>query len=247
MIAAPLLLAAVVCLAPPVGAAAERVAEDALEAKLDAPPPAWPDLTGQTFLEALDRLGDAAGVAVLPDRPALAAAGVDLDAVPFDPPSAEDLRAAPPPTLRAAFGVLLDARGGAGLTLENRAGLLRVSTPEAAGRRLSARVYDVRGLAAALGVTDVARGRVVQRVAGRGAGTEPVKFDPPLIHALKTGVGGRADVAEWDVDGRPAAIAELGGRLVVRQTAAGHAALARLLDDLRATASRPASDQGAAP
>ena len=238
-LAAPLLLAASLSLAPPPGlsgVAAERAAEDALEAKLDAPPPEWsewPDLKGKTFPDALAAFGLAAGVDVVLDRTAFG------DTIPeeltFAPPALFPFDRNPPPTVRAAFGVLLDSQDGPALALENRSGLLRVTTPAVAAANLAPRVYDVRGLGEALGLTDADRGTVVQRIAGRGAGAAPVILDPPLIAALKTGVGPAPGVAAWDVAGGPAAIAELGGRLVVRQSPAGHAALARLLDDLRAS------------
>ena len=238
--AAPLLLAASLSFAPPPGlsgVAAERAAEDALEAKLDAPPPEWsewPDLKGKTLPNALAAFGLAVGVSVVLDRTAFGQTAPEELA--FTPPTPFPFDRNPPPTVRAAFGALLDSQNGPALALENRSGLLRVTTPAVAAANLSPRVYDVRGLSEALGLTDAdaARGTVVQRIAGRGAGAAPVVLDPPLIAALKTGVGPAPGVADWDVAGGPAAIAELGGRLVVRQSPAGHAALARLLDDLRA-------------
>ena len=242
---APLLYAAAVAFAPPpasaadqTGVAAERAAEDALEAKLAGPPPREPEMNlGESLPEAAAVLGRFAGVTVLVDRRAFGR--VDPESVPFAPPAADAVQSRP--TLRAAFETLLDAAGGPPLALENRAGLLRVTAPETAAANLTPRVYDVRGLRAALGLSEAEafRGTVVQRVAGPGAGREPTTVAPPLIHALETGVGPGPGVAVWKTDGGPAAMAELGGRLVVRQSPAGHAALARLLADLRAAADAP--------
>lgn len=243
MTLAPLFCVAAVAFAPPAdasitvtlaGAAAERAAEDVLEAKLDGPPPALPELREANFPEAVAILSLRSGVPALLDRRSFGA--TDPARVPFTPPPAAAMKAAP--TLRAAFGALLDAAGGPPLALENRAGLLRITSPEVAAENLVPRVYDVRGLSEALGLTeaDRTRGTIVQRIAGPGAGQEPTRYDPPLIFALKTGVGPAPGVGVWNTDGGPAAIAELGGRLVVRQSPAGHAALARLLADLRASA-----------
>lgn len=225
---------------PLTGAAAERAAEAALERLLDAPPPAGVAVTGDTFVAAARSLGESVGVPVVVS--ADAAGDAATAGPPFVPPT-DAVRAAP--TLRAAFGALLAARGGEPLALENRAGLLRVVPAAVATEHVFARVYDVRGLPAALGMgDDELLGEVVERVAGPGAGAAPEAFDPPLIAALKTGVGPAPGVPAWDSDGGPAAVAPLAGRLIVRHSAAGHAALARLLDDLRATASgsTPKSD-----
>ncbi|QDT15530.1 hypothetical protein [Alienimonas californiensis] len=252
MTVAPMLCVAAVAFAPAddaaerplAGAAAERAAEAALEATLDGPPPVPSEMSlGESFPEAVAVLGRFADVAVIVDRRAFGDA--DPAAVPFAPPTAETVQNRP--TLRAAFQTLLDAAGGPPLVLENRAGLLRITAAGDAAGNLVPRVYDVRGLSESLGLTEADRteGTVVQRIAGPGAGREPTRLDPPLILALKTGVGPGPGVAEWDTAGGPAAIAELGGRLVVRQSPAGHAALAHLLADLRATADAPAPGEPA--
>ena len=101
--------------------------------------------------------------------------------------------------------------------------------PRADGGRLIVRVYDLRGRMPALtGRPGAAgRGRVVQRVAGGGPA---VRFEPAAVVAVKAAVSALAGVpgaAPWD---GPAAAATIADLLVVRQTAAGHAALATLLD-----------------
>ncbi|NNJ27714.1 hypothetical protein [Alienimonas chondri] len=247
---ASLLAATVVAFAPPAfsqdapltGVAAERAAEEALETKLDAPPPADLNLEDGDFMQTVTALAEAAEAPLTFDRSAFY--GTDPLKVAFTRPPAAVLQQAP--TLRAAFDAVLHAQGGPPMALVNRAGLLRVTTAEVAAANLRPRVYDVRGLEVALGLTEEDRvGTVVERVAGRGAGGEPKQFDPPLIHALKVGVGPAPGVAKWDTDGGPAAIAGLGGRLVIRQSPGGHAALARLLAELQATADEVTNETAA--
>ena len=168
------LLSAALLAAPPAAVDApspERAAAAALEEKLNVPPPAWPAFEaaadGGAFAAALHALGRAAGVPTVLDRPAVAAAGFDAAALPFAPPPA-DLPA--PATLRGAFGVLLAAQAGPDLTLENRGGVLLVTTLAATAERLETRVYPLADLAPDETGNGPLAGpvRVTQRVAGAG-------------------------------------------------------------------------------
>ena len=101
------------------------------------------------------------------------------------------------------------------------------AAPRADDGRLIVRVYDLRGRPAALTGRpgSAGRGRVVQRLAGGGG--PAVRFEPAAVIAVKSALNGTRGAAPWDGPAAAAAFADL---LVVRQTEAGHAALAALLD-----------------
>ena len=246
---APLLTAAVLLASPGEGydplppgvGEAEVAAVRALDAKLAGPAPDWPAMRatadGGSFGAAVRALGAAAGVTAVLDRPALAAAGADPaapDALPFTPPEPP---ATPPASLRAAFLILLASQGGPELALDNRAGLLFVTTPDGAARTLTAKVYPLGNLTPdeAAAVTQV-RTRVTQTVAGRRGGgdvvTDVTRLDPPLVAALYRSVAGPG-IAAWENADGPAAAVPYRRTLIVRQTAAGHAAVAGVLDALQ--------------
>lgn len=124
--------------------------------------------------------------------------------------------------LRSALALIL-AESGLDWTVRDE--VLLITTQEAAAANVVTRVYDVNDLVVAKG------------------SDEPANFDE-LVEVIESSVAPQS----WAAEGGPATIRPFstnGGRLVVRQTPQAHYEIARLIEDLQATAHEPEAAKAA--
>jgi hypothetical protein len=166
------------------------------------------------FSDAIDFMRDVTGLNVFVDWRALEAAGVDRNA-PIT------VRLKDVPGAQALRYILRDAGGGTvklGYTIAD--GIVTISTEEALAAESNVRVYNIAALLKSMPTT--MPGNLDEQTV-RNAKVEQV------IETIREAVSPDS----WrEAGGTVGAIRELNGKLVVSQTEANHAAIAKLLEEL---------------